>query len=317
MVDLSIVIVNRNAGRYLGDCLRSLFENSPHVSWEVIVVDNASTDGSQEMVRQEFPAVKLVANSSNLGFAAACNLGARSSSSRYILFLNPDTLVHPRTLTSAVKFMEDHREAAIMGCRTIGGDGRIQPTAFDFPAPFRMFGLFSGLNRFLKITRLKDLSRIRRPDYVQGSFFFIRREIFEKAGGFDENFFMYAEDVDLCLRIRHSAGKVFYIPHMTITHYGSGSAVDSLKSLESYIQSLILLYVKHRSSRDLRRLRRAMWLGLFFREFLWAGQTILKLRPLKRDALRTYRNLLSLSKSGKQVHARPSINKRPTKKDGS
>jgi GT2 family glycosyltransferase len=168
----------------------------------------------------------------------------------------------------ALKFMEDHKEAAIMGCRTMGGDGRIQPTAFDFPSPFRMFGLFSGLNRFFKITRLKNLSRIRRPDYVQGSFFLIRREIFESVGGFDENFFMYAEDVDLCLRVRHSGGTLYYVPHMAITHYGSGSAVDSLKSLESYSRSLTLLYQKHRLPRDLRRLRRAMRLGLFVRKFL-------------------------------------------------
>jgi GT2 family glycosyltransferase len=315
MVDLSIIIVNWNAARYLGDCLHSLFENPPDASWEAIVVDNASTDGSPETVRREFPAVKLIATSSNLGFAAACNLGVRSSSSRYILFLNPDTLVHPSTLTSALKFMEDHREAGIMGCRTIGGDGRIQPTAFDFPGPFRIFGLFSGLNRLFKISKLKDLSRLRRPDYIQGSFFLIRRDIFERAGGFDEGFFMYAEDVDLCLRVRHSGGTIYFVPHMTITHYGSGSAVDSLKSLENYIPSLILLYKKHRSPRDLKKLRRAMRGGLCVREFLWAGQAIFNLRLPQRAVLMTYRNLMSLSKSDNQMPAGPSIDKGCAKKD--
>jgi hypothetical protein len=295
--DLSVIIVSYNAGAYLRACLGSLFGNPPHRPWEVIVVDNASTDGSPEIVRQEFPAVRLIANPANTGFAAASNLGAESASSEYILFLNPDTLVPPGTLDEAVAFMEAHSEAGIIGCRTIGGDGRIQPTAFDFPSPFRMFGLFSGLNRYFKITRLKDLSKVREPDYVQGSFFLTRREVFQGAGGFDEGFFMYAEDVDLCLRVRRSGKAVYYVPHMTITHYGGGSAVDSLKSLENYLPSLVRLYRKHKSPADVRKLCRALRLGLRLREFLWAGSMIVALRPVKKDVLKAYGDLISLSNS--------------------
>ena len=305
MIDLSIVIVNHNAGEHLPACLRSLFENPPGASWEVIVIDNASSDGSPDIVRREFPAARLIAHPANPGFAAACNLGARSSSSRYVLFLNPDTLVPPRTLDAAVTFMEAHGEAGVMGCRTIGRGGRLQPTAFGFPSPVRIFGLFSGLNRHFKVTRLKDHSKIRQPDYVQGSFLLVRRGVFESVNGFDESFFMYAEDVDLCLRVRRSGRLVYYVPDMTITHFGGGSVADSLTSLERYIRSLSLLYLRYRPAKELKKLRRAMRLGLRLRELIWAGRMSLSLKPLRKDVLRSYRNLISLSKSGQPLDAGP------------
>jgi len=297
VIDLGIVIVNYNAGGYLRGCLRSLFENAPTAPWEIIVVDNASSDGSPDLVRQEFQAVRLITSPANSGFAAACNLGARSSSAKYLLFLNPDTLVPPQALDSATAFMEAHEVAGVMGCRTVGRGGRVQPTAYDFPGPARVFGLFSGLNRFFKVTRLKGHSKIRQPDYVQGSFLLVRRETFESVGGFDEGFFMYGEDVDLCLRVRRAGKMVYYVPDVTITHYGGGSSPDSLESLEDYIRSLSLLYAKHRTPKELRRLRLAMRLGLRAREVFWAAGMLLALKPKKRDRLRVCRKLISLMKS--------------------
>jgi len=297
MVELSVILVSWNSKDYLRDCLRSLVENPPNIAWEIIVVDNASTDRSPEMVQREFPAAKLIENKSNLGFAASANLGARESASTHILFLNPDTIIHPRTLILAVEFMEERRDAGIMGCRTLDGDGQIQPTAFDFPSPLRMFGFASGLNRYFKMTRLKDFSKMRTPDYIQGSFFLIRRAAYESVGGFDETFFMYAEDVDLCLRIRQAGWKVYFAPAMTITHFGGGSTVDSVTGLENFIRSLIILYKKHRSPRDLEKLRRALRGGLLLREFFGAARILLRLEPLQREKRLAYRRLMSLLKS--------------------
>jgi GT2 family glycosyltransferase len=297
MVELSVVLVSWNSRDYLRRCLLSLVESRPNVAWEIIVVDNGSTDGSLEMIRREFPAVKVIENNSNLGFAVSANLGARESTSDYILFLNPDTIVHPRTLILAINFMEKRKDSGIMGCRTLGGDGQIQPTAFDFPSPFRMFGFASGLNRCFKITRLKDFTRIRTPDYIQGSFLLIRRAAYESIGGFDEAFFMYAEDVDLCLRVRQAGWKIYFAPAMTITHFGSGSTLDSLAALESFIRSLIILYKKHKSPGDLEKLRWALRGGLLLNAFFWASHTLLHLKPFRKEDLRTYRHLMSLLKA--------------------
>jgi GT2 family glycosyltransferase len=112
--------------------------------------------------------------------------------------------MHARTLKLAVDYMEERPDVGLIGSRTVDGHGKNQPAAYGFPTPLRMFGAVSGLNRFFKITRLQDLSRVKEPDYLQGSFFFVRRQAYDAVGGFDEGFFMYAEDVDFCLRARQA-----------------------------------------------------------------------------------------------------------------
>ncbi|MDH4197886.1 MAG: glycosyltransferase family 2 protein [Candidatus Aminicenantes bacterium] len=290
MADLG-VIVNWNAERYLRDCLHSLEAYPPDVAWEVIVVDNASTDGSVETVRREFPAVVLIMSPANRGFAAGSNLGARATSARYILFLNPDTVMHAETLKRALDFMEDKPDVGVIGCRTFDGGGKDQPAAYGFPTPLRMFGAVSGLNRVFKVTRLRGFSRVKAPDYVQGSFFFVRRRAYEALGGFDEGFFMYAEDVDFCLRARRAGWKVLYIPELTITHFGGGSARGSLAALESFIRSLIILYRKHRTPEELRRLRRAMRWGIRLRRVFWTVRSPFVPRPERRKTRETFRRL--------------------------
>jgi GT2 family glycosyltransferase len=297
MADLGIVIVNWNSERYLRDCLHSLEAHPPDVPWEVIVVDNASTDGSVEIVRHEFPGVTLITSPTNLGFAAGSNLGVRATRARYILFLNPDTVMHARTLKLAVSYLEERQDAGVIGSRTLGSDGKNQAAAYGFPTPLRMFGAVSGLNRFFKVTRLKDFSRVKAPDYVQGSFFFVRRQAYEAIGGFDEDFFMYAEDVDFCLRARRAGWKVHYVPELAITHYGGGSARGSLTALESFIRSLVILYRKHRSPRKLRRLRRAMRWGIRLRWIFWAARSPFVPPPERRKTRETFRRLVAITRS--------------------
>jgi GT2 family glycosyltransferase len=265
MCELSIIIVNWNSRQFIHDCLDSIYSLPQDVIFESIVIDNNSTDGSRELIRTEFPAVRLIENPANLGFAAANNQGARLAEGRFLLFLNSDTLVHPGTLAGAVAFMEQHPEAGIMGCRTLNSDGSLQATAFAFPSKLRIFAYVSGLNRFFKISRFTDHSALCTPDYVQGSFLVIRKDVFEKCGGFDEFFFLYAEETDLCLRIKAAGLAVYYYPDISITHFGGGSSKNSLAGLGHFVKSSIGFYQKHRPLPEVKKLRQVLKAALHLR----------------------------------------------------
>ena len=233
MTNISIVIVSWNSCYFLKGCLSSLILFPSRDPFEIIVVDNASTDGSREMIRREFPAVILVENDQNRGFAAACNRGAEKAGGEYLLFLNPDTRVYPGTLDGALDFMRAHPDAGAMGCRTLNFDGTLQSSAYSFPTPLRVFAYIVGLNRIFRISKLHGHGKIRQPDYVQGSFLLIPKNIFGDLGGFDEKFFLYSEEVDLCRRIRDDGRKIYYFPGVRIMHAGGASAGKNPLSLWS------------------------------------------------------------------------------------
>ena len=270
MYNLSVIIVSWNTHELLHSCLSSIFQNGPAFSLQVIVVDNASSDGSREMVQKEFPAASLLENPANLGFAAASNQGAKAAAAPLLLFLNPDTQVHSGTLEGAVSFMEQHPEAGLMGCRTFNGDGSFQATAFAFPGKLRIFAYVSGLNRIFKLSRFTDHSALCTPDYVQGSFLVMPKEVFEKCGGFDDSFFLYFEEIDLCLRLKAAGLAVYYYPGISITHQGGGSGGNSPAGLGHFMKSSIGLYQKYRPPREEKKLRRALKSALRLRLLLEA-----------------------------------------------
>lgn len=280
---LSIVIASWNTHALLNDCLSSLFQYPPPFAFEVIVVDNASSDGSPDMVRAEFPAVRLKINATNLGFAAACNLGAGMASGHYLLFLNSDTLVQRGTLGGAVAYMEKHPGTGIMGCRTLNADGSLQSTTLDFPTAARIFANVSGLSRFGRSCRLRPHSPRSNFDYVQGSFIVIAKIIFERCGRFDERFFLYGEDVDLCLRIRAAGLSIGYDPETAIIHYGSGSSKKTAPRLVHFIPGCIILYKKYRKAQQVILLARFIKSALVMRFFAKAAFSILKTRGGKRE----------------------------------
>ena len=265
---LSIVIVNWNALGLLRECLDSIRENPPPFACETIVVDNASGDGSVPSVAREYPWARLIANPRNLGFAAACNQGARAASAPLLVFLNPDARVHAGTLAGAASFMSGHPEAGIMGCRTLNRDGSPQATAFAFPGKLRIFAYVAGLNRIFKLSRFTDHSTLSTPEYVQGSFLAVRREVFEKCGGFDESFFLYFEEVDLCRRVKAAGFAVYYYPGVSITHHGGCSGGDSPAGLGHFIASGLRLVRKYRGAREESRLRRTLRWALRLRLLL-------------------------------------------------
>ena len=248
MPDLSIVLVNWNTRALLRDCLASIQANSDNLVLGLIVVDNNSTDDSVATVTRDFPNVKLICNESNLGFARANNQGLRASQGRYVLFLNSDTLVPAHSLSALVDFMESHSKIGACSPRLARADGSTQPFAFgDDPTPSYLFRrgiahLF--LHRSLHNWETTEPQAI---DWVSGACLLARCAALESVGGFDENFFMYFEDNDLCYRLRQAGWKIFYNPQVTITHFGGASLAQNKTRTQYYDASLRYFYRKHYS----------------------------------------------------------------------
>ena len=218
-MDLSIIIVSWNVRERLRENLKSIYaSNLAPFSFEIFVVDNNSHDGTVEMVKKEFPQVRLVANKDNLGFAKANNQAIKYAQGRYILLLNPDMRVFPDTLANMLGWAENHPEVAVAGCRLIDENGGLVPHARRFPEIWDQLAivlkiphLFPGLlNSYLR----KDFNYTREAevDSIRGSFFLIKEETIAKIGMLDERFFVWFEEVDYCKRAREAGLKVIYTP---------------------------------------------------------------------------------------------------------
>ncbi len=246
---VDIVIVSFNTARLLADLLHSVPADAAGLQCKTIVVDNASNDGTPDIVSREFPDVKLIANTTNVGFGAANNQGFRAGSGRYIVFLNSDTIVPTGTLTELVRFMDERPRAGACSPRLVRPDGHAQPFAFGGdPTPGYLF--VRGWARVFRHRWLHDWEtrQIQRVDWVSGACLVARRDALEQIGGFDERYFLYFEDNDLCLRLRRAGWEVWYNPAVTITHLGGASAQQSSSAIRWYDASLRYFYAKHYSA---------------------------------------------------------------------
>ena len=231
MTDLSIVIVNWNTRDLLSRCLRSVYDTTRDLDLEVVVVDNASADGSQEMVRQKFPGVSLIVNTENKGFAKANNQAIRRSRGRYVLLLNSDAFVRENAIAHTVGFMDGHPEAGMAGCKLLFEDGRLQPSCYAFPTLFTEFFIAVGLDRLFPRSRLFgkygmtywDFDDIREVDVILGAFMLVRASAIGEVGLMDERYFMYSEEVDWCYRFRDKGWKIYFYPHVEAVHLGGAS----------------------------------------------------------------------------------------------
>jgi GT2 family glycosyltransferase len=232
--DVSIVIVSLNTRDVLRKCLHSVQQEivaAPHIRVEILVVDNNSTDGSPAMLREEFPQVELLVSTINLGFAGANNLAMRQARGRYILLLNSDAFLQPNALRFAVEHMDATPKAGLGGARLIGEDGAWQPSARMFPTPLHEMLMHTGLAA--KYPKSKFFGHADRTwadpalpaavEWVPGAFMIIRKCVLDEIGLFDENFFLYYEEVDLCLRIRAAGHEVWYWPDIAVVHIGGES----------------------------------------------------------------------------------------------
>lgn len=223
-----MIIVSYNTASLLEKCLEKLFSTGKELDMEVFVVDNNSADESVEMVRNRFSRVKLIANSDNRGFAAANNQAWQQSQGEYILLLNPDAYVKPGALSNVLSFMELHPECGLCGGRLVKPDGTLDPSARKFPGWLSKFFTISGLrSRFPNSAIFSghefggfDHSSIMEVDWVPGTFTIYRRTMLEETGLFDERFYIYYEETDLCLKAKKKGWKVFFIPDAEVVHVG-------------------------------------------------------------------------------------------------
>ncbi|MDO8451964.1 MAG: glycosyltransferase family 2 protein [bacterium] len=263
--DLSIIIVSFNTREILMSCISSVMRTkTKRDQWEVMVVDNASTDGSLEMVRKEFPSVRCIKNLTNKGFAVANNQGIAQAEGKYILLLNSDTEVKTTTISGMLAFMDDHPEAGASTPKILLTNGQMDMACHrGFPTPWAAFTYFTGLERFAPTSRLfgqyhalfNDMTKPHEIDCPSGAFFLLRREVIDAVGFFDEQFFMYGEDIDYAYRMKERGWKIFFNPHEEIIHRKNQSGrlhenPGIQKQTDTYFyDTMAKFYTKHYQSR--------------------------------------------------------------------
>ena len=229
---ISVVIVSYNVRDILRQCLQTLFARSKDLDMEVFVVDNASGDDSAEMVRKEYPQVRLLANKLNLGFAAANNQAFALAQGDYVLLLNPDAFVRSGALAKALSFMKRTPSCGICGGRILDSSGNLMPSARRFPGPLSRLFTLSGLSSRYPNSAFFNRhdfggfahDRVLEVDWVPGTFTLFRKQLLDDLQGFDERFFIYFEETDLCRRAKSAGWKVSFIPDAEVEHIGGASS---------------------------------------------------------------------------------------------
>jgi hypothetical protein len=296
---LSIVIICWNDLRVIGDCLRSIYEGTHATDFEVIVSDNGSTDGSVEFVQQKFPQVRVIENRANLRFSKGNNVGIRASQGDYILILNPDTIIHDGALDKWMDFAGRHPEAGAFGCRVVGADGSYQESARPFPTIRRDLIAALYLRPLARLSNFfasdhywgwkGDTERI--VDWQCGCSILFRGDLLRSLGGFDEQFFYYYEEVDLCRRVWQAGYPVIYTPDVSITHLGGQSTTKRFPlsfELDKQI-TRYRYYYKYYGRRGARQCRLVLLTWYSVRRVLYGVLQMMKPTEFGKHRLDLYR----------------------------
>ncbi|MDP8955882.1 MAG: glycosyltransferase family 2 protein [Actinomycetota bacterium] len=267
--DLGVVVVNYNAGPFIVRCLRSAFESAGDARLEAVVVDNASADGSTDLVLTEHPDVRIIQNDSNRGFATAANQGIVATSAPYVLLLNPDAEVTAGTLSGLLKVAKDRPRLGALGPLIREPDGRIYPSARKVPTASEAFGhLFLGLvhpdNRWSRAYTMSGWDRRseRLVDWVSGSCLLLNRAALDEVGLLDEGYFFGVEEVDLCTRMRNAGWDVMFTPELEVLHLGGVSRGRSRRITQEHARGIYRYFVKFRSPGWRMILRPFVWIAL-------------------------------------------------------
>lgn len=319
MADLTVVIVSWNVRDLLRRCLRSVDLSAEHRRLnatgkaggvEIVVVDNASSDGSAEMVRAEFPHVRLVANHENRGFTAASNQGLAQAEGRYLLLLNPDTEVVGDALATMIDHMDGHPEVGVLGPQLRYPDGSRQSSRRRFPT-FSTAIVESTVvqewwtdNRFLRRYYMADTpdDQVQPVDWLVGACLLVRRQAYEQVGGLDEGFFMYSEELDWCRRIKAAGWGVVYLPTATVIHYEGKSSEQVVAARHIHFQSSKVRYFrKHYGPLQAEALRWFL-LATYAYQLVREGAKWLvgHKRPLRAERMRAYRQVLRSGLRGRR-----------------
>ena len=274
---LSISIVNFNTGEYLLRCLRSLENLKNEVEFDIWGVDNASTDGSLQKAKQEYPSFKYIENKENFGFGKAQNIALYQIKTEYILLLNPDTELSAGALPTMLKFMSVQKTVGAASCKLILGNGELDWAAHrGFPTPVAAFRYyFLGDDSKYHMSG-KSMEKAHEVDAISGSFFMTRKFVLEKTGYFDEEFFMYGEDLDLCYRIKEAGFKIMYIPQVSAVHHkGISSGLKKMtenlstadletrvRSLNAFYFAMKIFYKKHLEKKYPDYINKLVYLGI-------------------------------------------------------
>jgi GT2 family glycosyltransferase len=299
-MELSIIIVNWNTEEITKEAISSVIKYTSQIRYEIIVVDNGSEDGSVSMLKKlekKYPFIKLILNKKNVGFGKGNNQGFNGAKGEYVLMLNTDTVIHDNVLDEMVSWMDTHPKAGAATCALKNKDGSMQGTGGYFPTLFRVFSWMffledipfldsiirpfhpvHGQSPFYKGTG--TFEKERQQDWITGAFVIIRKKILDDVGYFDEDYFMYSEEVDLFWRIKQKGWLVWYLPKWSITHLGGASSTSEFPIISEY-KGIKMFYKKHMPSWQLPILRFFLKSGAVLRVLLFG---IIK----GRDVARTY-----------------------------
>jgi N-acetylglucosaminyl-diphospho-decaprenol L-rhamnosyltransferase len=244
--DFSIVLVCWNNKGYLEPCLQSLYEGGPSSSFDIVVVDNGSTDGSQEMLGNRFPQIKIIQNDHNAGLGKASNQGIEATKGRYVLLLNNDTVVNGPSLDAMVEFLNKNPRVGVVGGQLLNPDGSVQSCYNDFPTLREEFLIATRLGEFLwnGYPAVVDDGEVRSVSWLGSACLMLRREALDQVGLLDEQYFIYGDEADLQYRLKKAGWHIFYLPHATTIHFG-GRSMNRWARRKMVYRGKMLFFQKH------------------------------------------------------------------------
>ncbi len=300
-MDVSIIVINWNGRELLARCLQCVQATVKRVDYEVIVVDNASTDGSQEMVKSNFPDTRLIENTQNVGFAKANNQGMGIAQGRYVLLLNSDAFVKDGTIDTMVAFMDSHPDAGMAACKLLYEDGTVQPSCSHFPSLETEFYTAVGLEKLFPNSRVFgkyqmrywDHNDVREVDVILGAFMMVRREVIAQIGVMDDSFFMYSEEVDWCYRCKKAGWKIYATPETDAVHIWGGTSqqVRAEMIVQLYL-SRVKFFRKHYGNLSANLLKLILGLNFVMRVIPGYAYYLTRSNPQAIQKHQAFRRLL-------------------------
>lgn len=289
-MELSVIIVSYNVREFLKQCLISVREAKSNIECEIFVVDNNSSDGSGDMIKEEFPEVNLILNSINTGFSSANNKAIKQAQGKFVLLLNPDTIVNPDTFLSCLRYMNNHRDAGALAVRMVNGEGSYLPESKRaFPTPltafFKIIGLSAVFPRSNFFNRyylpLINKNETALTEVISGAFMFIRMEALLKAGLPDEDFFMYGEDIDLSYRLIQAGYNNYYFPETSIIHFkGKSTPRDRFTDIY-YFYTAMRIYAGKRNNEKFNFIYYLIIPAIYLRQGIALCHRFLRIRFLR------------------------------------